>query len=163
MEQPLDGECCKAWGRSGPNQAPVTRPSPSRQSLETDVAAWRLPPTEWRCRLRAYYRIDPMMDENKSHYTPAQFGAFLKVLLLAGRQRHRGRFRSRAALIGSLPAAYAKLVPFLIEQRDLVEQSDGTILLLGWDDWQEGDFTVRERLERLRKRRLNGDSAVTGP
>lgn len=96
------------------------------------------------------------MDERKSHYTPAQFGAFLKVQLVAGRQTTPGRFRSLKALSGSMPAAYAKLVPFLIDQGDLVELSDGSVYIDGWDEWQEGDITVRERMARLRNRRRNG-------
>ena len=110
--------------------------------------------------MRAYHRVDPLMDERKSHYTPAQLGAYLKVQLLAGRQSHRGRFRSQAALVGALPAAYAKHVAFLIEQRDLVAQQDGSLYLDGWDEWQEGDVTVKERMARLRNRHRNG--AVTG-
>lgn len=110
--------------------------------------------------MRAYHRVDPLMDERKSHYTPAQFGAFLKVQLLAGRQTHRGRFRSQRALEGALPAAYAKHVPFLIEQRDLVVLEDGALYLDGWDEWQEGDVTVKERMARLRNRHRNG--AVIG-
>lgn len=110
--------------------------------------------------MRAYHRIDPLMDERKSHYTPAQLGTYVKVQLLAGRQTHRGRFRSQRALEGALPAAYAKHVPFLIEQRDLVVLEDGALYLDGWDEWQEGDVTVKERMARLRNRHRNG--AVIG-
>src|SRR4051812_608109 len=95
--------------------------------------------------VKAYHRVDPLMDERKSHYTPAQFGAFLKVQLIAGRQSHRGRFRSVKSLIGMLPSAYGRLVPFLVEQGDLVTQPDGTVYIPGWDEWQEGDLTVGER------------------
>jgi hypothetical protein len=102
--------------------------------------------------VRAYHRIDPLMDERKSHYSPAQFGAFLKVQLVAGRQSSPGAFRSFKALVGSLPAAYARLVPFLIEQGDLVEQPDGSLYLDGWKEWQEGDLTVGERMRRLRNK-----------
>lgn len=111
--------------------------------------------------MRAYHRVDPLMDERKSHYTPAQLGAFLKVQLLAGRQTHRGRFRSVAALIGALPAAYGRHVPFLVEQGDLVTLTDGRLYLDGWDEWQEGDITVRERMARLRNRHRN--ATVTPP
>ena len=100
------------------------------------------------------------MDERKSDYTPAQFGAFLKVQLLAGRQKHRGRFRSLKALKGALPAMYARHVPFLIEQRDVIEQRDGSMYVDGWDEWQEGDNTVAERMARLRNRQRN--NGVTG-
>ena len=106
--------------------------------------------------MRAYHRVDPLMDERKSHYTPAQFGAFLKVQLLAGRQTHRGHFRSRKALEGSLPSAYAKHIAYLIEQRDLIEQPGGTLYMDGWNEWQEGDVTVKDRMARLRNRHRNG-------
>lgn len=106
--------------------------------------------------MRAYHRVDPLMDERKGHYSPAQLGAYLKVQLLAGRQTHRGRFRSLTALTGALPAAYARHVPFLVEQRDLIRQPDGSLYLDGWDEWQEGDVTVKERMARLRNRHRNG-------
>lgn len=105
--------------------------------------------------MKAYLRVDPLIDERKSHYTPAQLGAFVKVLALSSRQAHRGRFRSVKALVGALPAAYGKLVPFLVEQGDLVEQPDGSVYLDGYDEWQEGDVTVRERMARLRNRSRN--------
>jgi hypothetical protein len=108
-------------------------------------------------RVKAYLRIDPLIDERKSDYTPAQLGAYLKVLALGSRQTHRGRFRSMKALVGALPAAYGKHVAFLIEQRDLVTQTDGTLYLDGYDEWQEGDITVGERMARVRnKKRNNG-------
>ena len=103
--------------------------------------------------MRAYHRVDPLMDERKSHYSPAQLGTFIKVQLLAGRQTRRGRFRSVVALVGALPAAYGKHVAFLVEQGDLVTLADGTLYLDGWDEWQEGDVTVRERMARLRNRK----------
>jgi hypothetical protein len=114
--------------------------------------------------VKAYLRIDPLIDERKSHYTPAQLGAFLKVLALASRQAHRGRFRSQAALMGALPAAYGRHVAFLVAEGDLVTQPDGTVYLDGYDEWQEGDVTVRERMARLRNRKRNGwrNGGVTG-
>jgi len=106
--------------------------------------------------MRAYHRVDPLMDERKGHYTPAQLGAYLKVQLLAGRQTHRGRFRSVKALEGALPAAYSKHVAFLIGQCDLVTLPDGSLYVDGWDEWQEGDVTVKDRMARLRNRHRNG-------
>lgn len=115
--------------------------------------------------MKAYLRIDPLLDERKSHYTPAQLGAFIKVLALASRQMHRGRFRSQKALVGALPVAYGRLVQFLVDQGDLVQQADGSLYFDHYDDWQEGDLTVRERMARLRNRHRNGEafSDVTQP
>ena len=127
--------------------------------------------------MRAYHRTDPIMDERKSHYTPAQLGAFVKVQLVAGRQTRRGRFRSVAALKAALPAAYAKHVAFLEEQEDIIPSTRhepckqcppgpiprGEVYVDGWDEWQEGDLTVHERMRRLRNRKRNSDrnAAVT--
>ncbi len=108
---------------------------------------------------RAYHRVDPLMDERKGHYTPAQLGAFLKVQLLAGRQSNRGRFRSVAALKAMLPGAYARHVDFLVAEGDLVQNGTG-IYIDGWQEWQEGDLTVRDRMAALRNRRRN--RGVTG-
>ena len=106
--------------------------------------------------MRAYHRVDPLMDERKSHYTPAQFGAYLKVQLVAGRQARRGQFRSMAALRGALPATYARHLDFLVTEHDLTVRSDGLVYIEGWDEWQEGDLTVRDRMAALRNRRRNG-------
>jgi hypothetical protein len=108
---------------------------------------------------RAYHRVDPLMDERKGHYTPAQLGAFIKVQLLAGRQSKRGHFRSVAALKSMLPSAYARHVDFLVAEGDLV-QNGTSIYIDGWQEWQEGDLTVRDRMAALRNRRRNG--GVTG-
>lgn len=116
--------------------------------------------------MKAYHRTDPLMDERKGHYAPAQFGAFVKVQLLAGRQTRRGRFRSVAALKAMLPSAYARHVEFLVEQGDLIPASRhapcdqcppgppprGEVYIDGWDEWQEGDLTVGERMRVLRER-----------
>jgi hypothetical protein len=106
--------------------------------------------------MRAYHRVDPLMDERKGHYTPAQFGTFLKVQLLAGRQTKRGSFRSLLALRRMLPAAYSTHVPFLVSEGDLVIRTDESVYVDGWQEWQEGDLTVAERMARLRNKRSNG-------
>jgi hypothetical protein len=105
------------------------------------------------------------MDERKGHYTPAQLGAFLKVQLVAGRQTSRGRFRSIAAIRAILPAAYARHIDFLVAEGDLDVLTDGTVYVDGWDQWQEGDLTVKDRMAALRNRRRNGTvtSTVTQP
>lgn len=115
--------------------------------------------------VRAYHRVDPLMDERKGHYSPAQLGAFLKIQLVAGRQTNRGRFRSLAAVRAILPAAYARHVDFLVTEGDLDVLVDGTVYVDGWDEWQEGDLTVKDRMARLRNRQRNSTvtSTVTEP
>jgi len=110
--------------------------------------------------IRAYHRLDPLADERKAHYTPAQFGAFIKVQLLLGRQTHRGRFSSITALRAALSGAYARHLEFLVKQHDLVVQADGSVYMPGWDEWQEGDLTVGERMRRLRLRQRDIDRNI---
>lgn len=111
--------------------------------------------------VRAYHRVDPLMDERKGHYSPAQLGAFLKVQLVAGRQTRRGSFRSVAALRSLLPSAYVRHVDFLIAEGDLEVRDDGTVYVDGWNEWQEGDLTVGDRMKALRNRRRNATVTAT--
>jgi hypothetical protein len=111
--------------------------------------------------VRAYHRVDPLMDERKGHYTPAQFGAFLKVQLVAGRQTKRGHFRSVAALKALLPSSYVRHVDFLVAEGDLDVSRSGAVYVDGWDQWQEGDLTVRDRMAALRNRRRNASVTST--
>jgi hypothetical protein len=113
--------------------------------------------------VKAYLRFDPMMDESKGHCTPAQLGAFVKIVCLASRQKERGRFRSMAALRKMLSPAYARHLPFLIEEGDVVELPDGRAYIDGWDEWQEGDWTVAERMARLRDKGRNNVSPEPSP
>lgn len=105
--------------------------------------------------MKAYIRLDPLVDESKADYSPAQFGAFIKVLALAARQKQHGRFRSRRALEMILPGPYARLLPHLFAEGDLVELESGAVYVDGYDEWQEGDHTVAERMRRLRNRQRN--------
>jgi len=111
--------------------------------------------------MKAYIRTDPLIDERKGHYSPAQLGAYLMVLCKAARQADRGRFRSEAALRNMVPAAYVKVLPFLYSEGDLVVKDDGSVYVDGWDEWQEGDLTVGERMRRMRNRKRN--AGVTDP
>jgi hypothetical protein len=116
----------------------------------------------------AYLRVSPLIDEHKAAYSDGQFRAFLHILALAARQPDRGRFRSEAqlrALLGRL----GRHVPHLLAEGDLEVQADGALVVHGWDVWQEGDMTVRDRMAALRNRRRNATvtdtvtSTVTQP
>lgn len=105
---------------------------------------------------RAYLRMDPAFYEKKLEqgYPLAAIGALCGVLCLAELQPARGRFRDLAVLKALLGPAAAKQVAFLMERGDLVPEG-GRIYVDGWDEWQEGDVTVKERMARVRNRKAN--------
>lgn len=132
--------------------------------------------------MRAYLRYSPRTFHDKAvvdRYPPGAFAAFGALLCLAEEQPERGRFRSERLLRllldepeDGVKLGWGKWVPFLIEHGDLVRQDRGVLYVVGWDEWQEGDFTVAERVARLRRKRRDDVTAdvtdavtadVTGP
>lgn len=101
---------------------------------------------------RAYLRLDPGFDEHKESYPDGPYAALICVLCLAESQPMRGRFRS-AKFLRAIMGKRGRHLPYLLEHGDLIEASDGKLYVDGWDEWQEGDWKVGERLERLRVRR----------
>jgi hypothetical protein len=104
---------------------------------------------------RAYLRIDPNIDQTHSD----NLEAFVRLLCIAGRQPERGRFRTKAlftALMGKAKAHH------LYDRGDVRDLEDGRVYVVGWDEWQEGDHTVSDRMRRMRDRRKR-DSTVTRP
>ena len=101
---------------------------------------------------KAYIRVDPNLDQ--THPDP---GAFVRLLCAAARQPRRGRFKTRqlAELILG-----RRLVAALLLRRDLVDR-EGVLEVDGWDIWQEGDFTVGERMRRYRARHSGVTDTVT--
>jgi hypothetical protein len=106
-------------------------------------------------RVKAYVRFDPLTDERKAYYTDGQFRAFMLLIFAGARQNPRGRFRSDAQL-RALLGRHARYVPFLVDQGDIRALGGGEIYIDGWDEWQEGDLTVGDRMARLRNRQRNG-------
>lgn len=104
---------------------------------------------------RAYLRLDPGFFERKriqQGYSAGQFSALTGALCQAETQPERGRFRDERVL-RALLGADGREVPFLLSQGDLVRAPDGRIYIEGWDEWQEGDVTVRDRVRKIRTRR----------
>jgi hypothetical protein len=104
---------------------------------------------------RAYIRLDPGFDERKYAYPDNAYAALVATFCLAELQPDRGRFRSTEYL-RRLLGKRGKAVPYLLAQGDLTELPDGRVYVDGWDQWQEGDWKVAERVHRIRTRRSNG-------
>ena len=93
---------------------------------------------------KAYLRLDPNID---SHPDPA---TMVLLMVWANRQKQRGRFRHLDQLRRIIGR---RQVNGAVERGDLIELSQGVFYLQGWDEWQEGDLTVGERVRRVRERR----------
>lgn len=102
---------------------------------------------------RAYLRIDPNIDQ-----TMPDLEAFIRLMCAAARQPERGRFKDRRLLERAIGRAKAVKA---IARGDVVTLEDGRLYVEGWDEWQEGDITVGERMRRMRARRSR--NKVTPP
>jgi hypothetical protein len=88
--------------------------------------------------------------------------AMLRAMCAAARQPDRGRFREPVVLERAVgKRQYREMVA----RGDVVPANPGPgVYLDGWDEWQEGDHTVAERMRRMRDRRKRrGNARVTPP
>lgn len=111
---------------------------------------------------RAYIRLDPAFDEHKYEYPDGAYAALVGTLCLAELQPERGRFRS-VDYLRRLLGKRGRWVNYLLEHQDVIEMPDGRAYVDGWDQWQEGDWKVTERVHRIRTRRnapANADVTV---
>ena len=104
--------------------------------------------------MRSYIRVDPELADRKKRaaYPDGAFAAFVELLCAAEHQPHRGRFATLAILRAYL-SRRARWIPFLLDHDDLEALIDGSYYVIGWDEWQEGDWKVQERVQRIRNRR----------
>lgn len=111
---------------------------------------------------RAYLRVDPAFYERKLEqgYSLPQIAAYIGCLCLADSQTNRGRFRDLPVLKALLGPG-ARHVPYLLERGDLVIEARGRVYVDGWDEWQEGDWQVKERLARVRSRKAGKATVAT--
>ena len=100
---------------------------------------------------RAYIRLDPSFDERKCDYPDGAYAALVAAICLAEHQPQRGRFRSGRYLAGLL-GKRGRWVKYLVDHGDLVPVEGERLYLDGWDEWQEGDWKVAERVHRIRTR-----------
>lgn len=123
---------------------------------------------------RSYFRTLPDLYERKAFgtdthpaYPPAALACFVGVLCFAEQQPERGRFKSSRVLVALLEGPHgkgrgiAKQLAFLVSHGDVIEKPDGTLYVEGWDELQEGNWQVAERMERYRDRRKSVTPPVT--
>ncbi len=101
---------------------------------------------------RAYLRLDPLFDEHKEGYPDGAYAALVSTFCLAESQPARGRFRN-LDYYRRLLGKRGRWARFLIDHDDVTILDDGRIYVVGWDEWQEGDWKVNERVDRIRHRR----------
>ena len=95
---------------------------------------------------KAYLRMDPDIDQKH----PDNLADFVRLMCASARQRPRGRFANRAVIDAMF--GRATVIRFLA-RGDVVVLADGSLYTTGWDEWQEGDMTVAERVRRTRQRK----------
>lgn len=93
---------------------------------------------------KAYLRIDPNLDS--THPAP---GDMVALLCAANRQPRRGYFKTEDV---ARMALGRQLLTRSVARGDLRKNGTG-YHVDGWDEWQEGDINVGERMRRLRDRR----------
>lgn len=110
--------------------------------------------------MRAYLRVDPDLVDHKATYPDGAFRAYVEVLCFAEQQHPRGVFRNRK-LLAVLLDKRAKWIQFLLDHDDLILMPTGQLVVEGWEEWQEGDWKVAERMKRVRGRERATNRTVT--
>ena len=93
---------------------------------------------------KAYLRMDPDIDQKH----PDNLAEYVRLVCVSARQRPRGRFANRTVM----NVLFGRGTVNQFFARGDVEEQNGEIVTSGWDDWQEGDMTVAERVRRTRNK-----------
>lgn len=118
-------------------------------------------------RRKAFGTVNGDGTPRRPAYPPDAIVAFYGMLELAEEQPRRGRFESERLLRVLLEGPhgqgrrFARQVPFLVAQGDLVQGDDGALEVEGWNILQEGDTTIADRVARFRDRD-RADPPLTG-
>jgi len=101
--------------------------------------------------MRHYIRLDPRLPDHKERYSDGLLAAFTLTFCFCEHQPERGRFRNRGVL-SALLGRRSRHIDRLLAAGDLVLLPDGSLYFEGWDEWQEGNWQVAERMQRVRDR-----------
>lgn len=102
---------------------------------------------------RAYIKLDPQFPDRKDYYPDGPWRALVTLFCVAVHQPTPGTFKNER-LVKVLLGRHARFLQFLIDERDVVAQKDGSFLVVGWREWQEGSYpSVGARMEAIEKRR----------
>lgn len=104
---------------------------------------------------RAYIRLDPGFADRKVDYPDGPHAALIDCFCFAETQMTRGRFRD-IRILRALLGRRGRWVQYLVDHGDLSILPDGRVYVDGWDEWQEGDWKVNERVQLIRGR--HGDA-----
>lgn len=127
--------------------------------------------------LRNYIRILPELFERKAlglygrhgRYSPDAFAAFIGVLCFAAKQPTPGVFASEKLLRVLLEGphnegrVYARQIAMLVSRGDLVRGPAGTLIVDGWEELQEGNWQVADRMRRYRERQRDEAEPTVTP
>ena len=111
---------------------------------------------------RAYIRLDPEFADRKEGYPDGAFAALVMLICAAAEHSRRGVFKNER-MVRVVLNRRSRWLKYLVEHGDVIAQADGTFYLDGWEEWQEGNWMVGERMARIRaKRRESGDAKSAG-
>lgn len=102
---------------------------------------------------KAYLRLDPNIDQ-----THPDTKAMVRLMCVSNRQPHRGHFKNRQLAESILGKRDVKTY---LDRGDLEVLPSGELYVDGWEEWQEGDWTVGERQNRIRAKRRAKRDTVT--
>jgi hypothetical protein len=103
--------------------------------------------------MRAYIKLDPSLPDRKDYYPDGPFRALVSTFCFAAHQPVPGTFKNER-LLKVLLGRHSRHLAFLIDERDLVRNKDGSLSIVGWKEWQEGAYpSVNARIEAIEKRR----------
>lgn len=101
---------------------------------------------------RCFIRLAPDFASRKSCYPDGAYAALIDCFCYAEYQPVRGTYHSLDYLRNFL-GERSRWLDYLIDHHDLSVRDDGTVYVDGWEEWQEGDWRVGERMDRVRRKR----------